>query len=250
MKIVVNGAIVADTDIEIVTLAMKNDEERTTNAKLLAGMDPKDGGRYLTIGDDSDPIEAIQAQHDANKLAAEGNAPEIPATPGVTTIAETKWLQLKRMVEPEQGVKGYDFVHEIRCNGEIISILPFRMNAGKKEYLIRHEVTPCWGMEPVVASITGGCDGDGPLEDARRELEEEAGYSVDKDEIIELGVCRGTKSSDTVYHIFTVDLTGKEKSNSNGDGSELEAKAWCEWVSEFADDLQDPMLAVALVRMP
>lgn len=170
--------------------------------------------------------------------------------PKVEVLFATPWIEMHRMKDPEQGVNGYDYVHEIRCKGNIVAVLPYRRaENGEFEYMVRHEVTPCWGMEPVLASTTGGCEEEDFREDAVRELKEEAGYDVTIADMIELGTCRGTKSSDTVYHLYTCDLTGKDAGEITGDGSEMEAKAWSTWESDFANDIQDPMLGMCLVRM-
>jgi 8-oxo-dGTP pyrophosphatase MutT (NUDIX family) len=147
----------------------------------------------------------------------------------IETLKDNKWLSLKNMVDPGNGVNGYVFSHETRCDGKIVSILPYRKVGDKIEFCLRKEVTPCWSMEQQISSITGGVENNDPVTTAIHEIEEEAGYKVTKNELVSLGTCFGTKSSDTVYHLFTVDLTDKEKGIASGDGSELEAKAECYW---------------------
>jgi len=167
----------------------------------------------------------------------------------IEILCENPWLELRKMVDKENGVNGYVYAHEKRCNGKILSILPFAINLeGSIEYLLRKEVTPCWGMEPKVSSITGGYEGKNMLDDVRRELKEEGGYDVSEDEIISLGTCLGTKSSDTVYHLFSANLTGKPQGEAKGDGSELEAKAHCFWSGSIAD-AEDPFVYVSFCRL-
>lgn len=163
-------------------------------------------------------------------------------------IAGDKWLELRRLIDPEQGVNGYTYYREVRCNGQIVSMLPFRsLDDGSKEYLIRNEVTPPWGMEPAMSSFTGGVEGDDPMEDAIREIQEEAGFTVTEERVIPLGTCRGPKCADTVYLLYAVDVTGLEAGDASGDGSELEAKATNVWVSLV--EAQDPLVYVLAMRL-
>jgi len=167
-----------------------------------------------------------------------------------TTLFSNDWVALKEVKNPDEGVNGYVYLHESRCDGKIIVLLPFRRTKPKTEYLLRKEVTPCWSMKQVISSITGGYEkSEGIKGTAVMELEEEAGYEVKEKDLIPLGTCRGTKSCDTVYHLFAVDLTDKEKTtDAKGDGSELEAKAECVWRTNL-DECEDPMAYVAYTRL-
>jgi len=168
----------------------------------------------------------------------------------VETLHDNEWLSLKKLVYPERHVDGYVYSHETRCNGKIISILPFRREEGIIQYLLRDEVTPCWEIEKsVVSSITGGYEKEkGVKGTVVLELKEEAGYTVKEDELISLGTCRGTKSTDSVYHLFSVDLTGKKQREAKGDGSVLEAKAKCFWSLDLGQ-CEDPFAFVSYYRL-
>lgn len=166
-----------------------------------------------------------------------------------TTLFKGNFISFKKLVNREKGIGGYEFVHEHRCNGNIISILPYKHEPSlvrrdnPYSFLLRYEFTPCWDMdEDVYSSITGGVDeGNTVLETALIELEEESGYVVNESEMIYLGTCFGTKSSDTLYHLFTVDLTGKEPIEITGDGSYLESIASCHWVEDI-EIAEDPLV--------
>lgn len=164
-------------------------------------------------------------------------------------LHDTPWLQLVELRAPDRGIHGYLISHESRCNGKIVAVLPERITQGGYEFLLRHEVCPPWGLDPTACAITGGMDheGEGPEETAIRELYEEAGYRVTADQLSSLGTCRGTKSTDTLYHLFTVDLTGVEQEKAPGDGSQLEAEAWCEW--RGVPHSPDPLVATMWMRM-
>ncbi len=166
------------------------------------------------------------------------------------TLCATDWVELKQIKDPNNGINGYEYLHEKQCEGKIIVLFPFRTKNEKTEYLLRKEVTPCWRMTPSISSITGGFEKEKGIKGtAVIELEEEAGYEVSEKDLISLGTCRGTKSTDTVYHIFAVDLTNVEKTtDAAGDGTKLEAEAECEWKKDL-DDCEDPTAYVAYVRL-
>lgn len=175
----------------------------------------------------------------------------------IKKLCGNKWVELREMVDPDKGVKGYVYSHETRCDGHIVTILPYRTDpkGNLTEVMVRMEVTPCWVMKPVMSSITGGVEKDDegkldPLATAVLELHEEAGLKVDPSEIKSLGTCYGVKSSDTVYHLFAVDANDATEVKAEGDGSELEKKAWCEWVNpKKLIDAQDPLLTMLFVRL-
>ena len=173
----------------------------------------------------------------------------------IEVLYKTKWVSLRRMTLPETGVTGYDYLHEDRCGGKIITILPYRheitpgFKTGKVEYLLRNEVTPCWGMKEKISSITGGVENDNIIETVIHEMAEEAGYEIKRNELRFLDISYGTKSSDTKYYLYTVDLTGKKKTlEADGDGSELEKMAECFW-SDTIENAVDPLVYVLYYKI-
>ncbi len=138
-----------------------------------------------------------------------------------TVLYGTEWLQLKELDS------GYIYSHEVRCNGSIVLVLPYR----EGEFLVRDEVTPCWDEDrPTRSAITGGVENGEPLEDAVRELQEEAGYTVEPDKFVFLGKCRASKSADTFYFLYAVDVTGYVQGPALGDGSKND-QAPSVWIS-------------------
>jgi len=166
----------------------------------------------------------------------------------IKVLYDNQWIQLKEMSDPSQDVNGYVFSHEKRCDGKIVTILPFRKTENGIEYLLRKEVTPCWSMTPVVSSITGGVENNDPTLTATHELKEEGGYNVPPSELIPLTTMYGTKSSDTIYYLFTVDLTGKIQGDAPGDGSEMEKKARCYWTKDIIQ-AKDPFVYALYVHI-
>lgn len=166
-------------------------------------------------------------------------------------IHGNRWISLLRVSVPGVMNSAYVYSHETRCHGRIVALLPFRVDPGSGgvEFLVRSEITPCWGFEPKLSSITGGWEGGDIEEDALRELEEEAGYVVEREHLLPLGTAFASKSADTVYSLFTVDLTGREQHEAAGDGSALEGVASTKWVSQFdLIDIQDPQVSVMMLR--
>lgn len=172
-------------------------------------------------------------------------------------LCDNPWVQLKRISEPPL-VGGYVFSHEIRCNGKIVAFLPFRRAGLTKEWLFRVEATPCWEWtKPVRSSFTGGIDPKdanlGAAYTVVKELKEESGYVVEEKDLIYLGTSYGTKSSDSIYSLYTVDLTDKEPETSLHVESELEKTSGIEWASVYyrsnaMDYLMDPFAAQIILR--
>lgn len=168
----------------------------------------------------------------------------------IETLHDNEWLSLRVVREPDRGVNGYVFSHESRCQGRIVAVLPYRDTPDGREYLVKSETTPCWSMDQELSAITGGYEGDDIAEDAVREMAEETGYVITRELLIPLGESYASKSSDTVYSLFSVDLTGRVAGEAVGDGSRLEAESPAVWLS--ASDLttiRDPQVSVMLLRL-
>lgn len=167
-------------------------------------------------------------------------------------LKKDKWVSLYKVVAPDKGVNGYTYSHETRCQGEIVAILPYRNPSnGIYEYLLKNEMTPCWGLDKKLSAITGGWEGGDIMADALRELKEEAGYDIwDKNELISLGASYASKSSDTVYSLFSVNLTGKERGEALGDGSRVESESEAVWVKpNKLYEILDPQVSVMYFRL-
>ena len=148
--------------------------------------------------------------------------------------------------------KGYFFSREIRCNGIIVTLLPFRINKGTgMEFLARLEVCPAHGEDLTLYSITGGLEkGKTIKETAQQELHEEAGFQVELDEFIDLGHVRPSKAADTTVYLFAVDVASKLQSAPQGDGSKFEANASVKWVNyKQGIQIEDPLFVTALTRL-
>lgn len=175
----------------------------------------------------------------------------------IDELYHNEWVSLNKIVDPERGIKGYVFSHETRCQGFIVSILPYRLRIPARglrpirEYLLKSEITPCWVIdEPVLSTVTGGYEGKSFEEDAVREILEETGYEIKVEELISLGTSYASKSSDTMYALFTVDLTDKIQGEALGDGTRLESEAKTYWVTEEKIlECRDPQASVLFLRL-
>ena len=141
-----------------------------------------------------------------------------------------------------ENVNGYEYIHEHRCDGHIVSILPIHCIHGM---MIRKELTPCWGEGPFINSITGGWERDihlTPIDTVIAELREETGIVLGNENAIKtLGTVRGTKSSDTIYHLFMIDLSDDNYEELEPEpDSELEKHEYCEWMPRVAPELMTP----------
>lgn len=165
------------------------------------------------------------------------------------TLAGNEWVSLKRVRKPDSGVYGYVYSHETRCHGRIVAVLPYRATAsGEREYLVKSEMTPCWGFGRVRSAVTGGWEGGDIADDAVHEMLEETGYEITRADLIPLGESFASKSADTVYTLFGVDLTGKAPGEALGDGTEQPNQH--EWVTAGGvARVMDPQVSVMLVRL-
>lgn len=167
----------------------------------------------------------------------------------IETLYDNEWLSLKKVVDPENDINGYVYSHETKCQGQIVVVLPYRYKSLHPEFLVRSEVTPCWSLQPIKSAVTGGYEGEDIEEDAVREMLEETGYTITKAMLEPLGTCYASKSADTVYTLFAVDVTHLEPGLPTGDGSPLEGLATNEWMRlNKVAQLQDAQLLSAVLR--
>ena len=174
----------------------------------------------------------------------------------IKTLCSNKWISLKEIQSPQHGIMGYVYSHETRCNGHIVSFLPYRKVEKTftitTEFLVRCETTPCWEMIPIMSSFTGGIDkGDSPTDCVIKELKEEAGIIITDEKVISLGLSYGAKSSDSTYHLFAVDVTNCAVGELTFE-SELEKTSYNKWITEslFCQTaFMDPFVYVLKARL-
>ena len=166
------------------------------------------------------------------------------------TVYKNKWISIKK-VKLVKDEDGYFFLHEDRCGGKIVAVLLYR-RTGKDawEYGVRNEVTPAWGSEKNLSALTGGVEKNmSPEETAVKEVKEESGFVIKKDELKSLGTCRGTKSTDTTYHLFAVDIGDKDPGEKKGDGTKFDDEGTIEWMYYDKNKFQCPILTTMVMRL-
>lgn len=169
----------------------------------------------------------------------------------IETLHENEWVSLRIIRDPDAGVTGYVYSYETRCQGRIVAVLPYRItDLGARQFLLKSEMTPCWHLGQEMSAITGGYEGGDIEDDAVRELLEETGYAITRDELIPLGECFASKSADTVYSLFSMDLTGRERGEAVGDGTRVEAESEAVWVwPQDLPQIRDPHVSVMALRL-
>ena len=141
------------------------------------------------------------------------------------TLYHNKWISLRED-------DGYVYSHETRCQGFIVAVLLYDSSKPGMIYA-RKETNPAWGYGRRLTTVTGGSE-PGKLfkQQAADEILEEAGITVQLEELQELGTIRPSKSSDTHIYLYACDIRGKIINKPSGDGSELEQQAHMEWVDK------------------
>ena len=145
----------------------------------------------------------------------------------------------------------YIFSREVRCDGIIVSLLPFRPTGIFWEFLARLEVCPAHSHEQKLYSITGGAEPQKTIQaTAQQELLEEAGYQAQLNEFISLGKVYPTKSSDTIVYLFAINVDNKFQSTPQGDGSKFEVGASVQWVNyDQGIEIEDPLFITTMTRL-
>lgn len=145
-----------------------------------------------------------------------------------------------------------DDYETISENFERIAILPYNSETGK--YLIRKELCPPWSKEKLIYTcITGLRDKENePIQEtASRELFEEAGYSINSNNIRFLGKCYISKASDSMIYLFTCDLSQIKKQKNPTDGTYSETVSKNAWASKafIIQYINDPLVHIMLNRV-
>ena len=159
-------------------------------------------------------------------------------------LQHNDWVSLMHMSSPKEKIYKYIYSTETRCDGKIAAFIPYQKNGENLRMLVRCEATPCWNFnEPVPSSFTGAVEkGETPLETVIHELKEEGGYIADSGQVINLGQVFGTKSTDTIYFLFAVDLTEAGTPDKLTCETELEKRSYNVWIDardsfEISDSL-------------
>lgn len=105
----------------------------------------------------------------------------------------------------------YIYTHEEISGGKRIVILPFRKKFGGRQFLLRREYIPCWDSHTDVCAISSKVYENDPEQTALKEIQKATGYLVKTSELMGLGVVSASKSSDTTYYLYGLDLSKHDK---------------------------------------
>lgn len=143
----------------------------------------------------------------------------------------------------------YIFSRETTSKGIVYILVLDRTK--EKPILGRFEVCPAHNdITQTLTSITGGVNVKRePLDVAVEEIYEETGYRVSSEQVQDLGKVNLTKSTDTIGHLYTVNVAGIERGEAPGDSSFGEIGSYCDWVSiDEAVECKCPIMSTLLLR--
>ena len=165
-------------------------------------------------------------------------------------LYKTKYVELRKIVTIQPKIKEYIYLHESRSAGKVVAIVPYRRVNNTFKFLVRYERTPCWEPGLTPCAFTGGIDeGEEPSYTACRELKEESGIEINERELIYLGTCFGTKSSDTTYYLFSALLNSDNIHRDYHIESTAQIKSGAGWLSlSEAIGYGDPIMHTILMR--
>lgn len=144
----------------------------------------------------------------------------------------------------------YEFAQYNTSAGGVY-ILPYRDGYPEKPILGRYEITPAHlDTKPTLTTITGGINiNRRPIDVAIEEMHEEAGYKVERNQLVSLGTVYLAKGADFVGHLYAIDITGLPRGEAPGDGSKGEEGAYCDWVSvKKMINCKEPVVSCLLLR--
>jgi hypothetical protein len=147
----------------------------------------------------------------------------------VQTLYAHPRVAVRELREPAAGIEGYVYT-EWYDGRPLVAVLPYRITAAQElEICLTNERVPCWPEYGLSVLTCAPLEPD-PIDDAGRELWDETGFRVHRDQLVSLGSCRDSKCSSTWYELYAVDVTGLEAEDPVGDGSRLEAEARRAWI--------------------
>jgi 8-oxo-dGTP pyrophosphatase MutT (NUDIX family) len=146
----------------------------------------------------------------------------------------------------------FEYIHEKRCGGHIVAVLIFDRNESTGHRVLgRWEHNPAYRPGMSLLSLTGGVEPERtPEQMAVLEASEEAGVDIEELDLIKLGDVHPYKAADTVVTLFAYDGHGLYPELTEGDGSEGERGAYCEWIpAKRAAACEDPLVATMITRL-
>lgn len=170
---------------------------------------------------------------------------DVQPRPNADILFANKFLSLR-------AYRGYTYMHMDRSDGHLIVVLPYRqLGPDTFRFLSHVEICPAHSDAPDRYSITGGAEkGVSYTKQAVIEVREETGYDIHEAELMSLGIVRPSKQSDTVAHLYAVNMAGKTAGEITGDNSYWERDTKAQWLSEHeALQVVDPLFITSIARL-
>ncbi len=166
-------------------------------------------------------------------------------------LFDSPWLQVKKRDD------WYIYSHTPKSKGNGVVVLGYDFSGPTRKFLARIENCPVhphnYDSSRGVTSLSGMIEPNTfSLENAVRELYEEAGISIEKEKFIPLGISFGSKSSDYCDFLYAVDLQGQTPvATPIGDGTQGEVGSFCLWMNEdeFFQKVLSPTPALIYQRL-
>jgi hypothetical protein len=168
-------------------------------------------------------------------------------------------IEVKEIDLPELDMK-YPFI----SSEDSVVILPFRLKAGEEseqeaEFLVRRDWVPCWGIyeddlkQPyfLMTSISDKIPkGMTPTNAAIKILQDQSGFQVNGQQVIELGSVFVEKSYSGMCYVLSVDLTSAERGEPSQE-NKLKNKGEAFWTDEkqMIAIGADPLLHVTFSKL-
>lgn len=158
----------------------------------------------------------------------------------------TKWVSLK------ESSTGFQFLE--RKGKDSVAILLFKVENNELYCLIRKQPL-CALLDGVKDHVLGNCPITGSIEQdenykitAIREVEEESGYILNIDKLVDIGFyIVGTQTNEKCF-IYIADVTGLKNKIPEGDGSLDESVSYNEWV-KFKDIKNESYSGLAIIYL-
>jgi len=164
----------------------------------------------------------------------------------IEELIRTTRFSLRAVSGYTKSLKAYVFLHDLASTGKKVGILPFRTvneDYHEFEYMLHSEIIPCWSMsaEKMLFVSGGTSQHDSMVDLAIDQFNVLTGYEVNESQLISLGNCRVSRYSDTICHLYTLDLT-------NVSCSSRPASDDVKWVYNPTKSL-DPLVSVAYWKL-
>lgn len=162
----------------------------------------------------------------------------------VNKLTNNRFLNIKEVIDPENNVNKYQFAE--RLGVDSVAFIGFDLDTNK--YLVNNEYKP-----PVNKFITGAFGGSIDKDKSLKEIvidevREEAGFEVDKKNVIEVGKAFVSTQMNQFCYLFLVFLDKKMQKERRPENA-IEAMATTTWLSEEDICQMNDWKAITIISM-